>query len=112
MLPREVMPSRAAAAAGNGAYDLQLECTKDDPYPAGSTPSRPGHKRAKILSVRLNSDELDELNRYAETIDVPPSALVRGWILSQLHTGDNDSPSATVDRIAHELEQLRYQLAS
>jgi hypothetical protein len=34
---------------------------------------------------------------------------VRGWILDQLRAGA-ESPITTVERIAHELEQLRRQL--
>jgi hypothetical protein len=42
-------------------------------------------------------------------VDLPASALVRGWILDQLRAG-TESPITTVERIAHELEQLRRQL--
>jgi hypothetical protein len=92
------------------AYREEAEATRDEPMPSDST--RPGITRAKVLSVRLNPEEFAELARYASLLDVPPSALVRGWILSQLHPDTETSPAATVARIAREVEQLRRQIAS
>ena len=90
-------------------YREQAERTPDEPLSGKAT--RPGWKRAKVLSVRLTPEEFEELNRYAVALDVPASALVRGWILDQLHAG-SESPVRTVERIAHELEQLRRQLVA
>ena len=90
-------------------YRLQAEHTPD--VPLSPRASRPGQQRAKVLSVRLNAEEFDELTRFAEALKVPASALVRGWVLDQLHVGA-ESPIKTVERIAHELEQLRRQLAA
>lgn len=87
----------------------QAERTQDEPL--SSAASRPGAQRAKVLSVRLNSEEFDELTRYAAALDASVSALVRGWILDQLRTA-SESPVSTVERIAHELEQLRRQLVA
>ncbi len=88
-------------------YRAEVERTQDESLSGKAT--RPGWQRAKVLSVRLNPEELDELTRYAAALEVPASALVRGWILDQLRAG-SDSPVRTVERIAHELEQLRRQL--
>ena len=90
-------------------YREQAERTSDEPLSSKAT--RPGRQRAKVLSVRLTPKEFDELNRYAAALDVPASALVRGWVLDQLHAG-SESPVTTVERIAHELEQLRRQLVA
>jgi hypothetical protein len=91
-------------------YREEAEATRDAPMSANTT--RPGVTRAKVLSVRLNPDEFAELTRYADRLDVPASALVRGWILSQLRPTSDSSPAAVVERIAQEVEQLRQQLAS
>jgi hypothetical protein len=91
------------------AYREEAEATRDEPMPSDA--ARPGITRAKVLSVRLNPGEFAELTRYAAQVDVPPSALVRGWILSQLHQDDDATPAATVDRIAREVEHLRRQIA-
>lgn len=68
--------------------------------------------RAKVLSIWLNPEEFDALHRHAEQLEIPVSALVRGWILAQLRTDSDTSPLATVDRIAREVEQLRRRLVS
>jgi hypothetical protein len=88
-------------------YRMEAERTRDEPLSEGAV--RPGRQRAKVLSVRLDPAEFDELTRFAAAVDLPASALVRGWILDQLRAG-TESPITTVERIAHELEQLRRQL--
>lgn len=86
----------------------EAEGTRDEALSAQAV--RPA--RAKVLSVRLNPEEFDALHRHAEQLELPVSALVRGWILTQLCADSDASPAATVDRIARQVEQLRRQLAS
>jgi len=86
----------------------EAESTRDEPLSAAAT--RPA--RAKMLSVRLNPEEFDTLAHHAEQLGIPVSALVRGWILTQLRTDSDTSPVAAVDRIAREVEQLRRRLVS
>lgn len=90
-------------------YREQAEATHDEPL--STTATRPGWQRAKVLSVRLSEEEFEELSRYAAAVEAPASGLVRGWVLDQLRAGA-ESPVGTVDRISHELEQLRRQLAA
>jgi hypothetical protein len=90
-------------------YRDEAEATRDRPLSPSAT--RPGGQRAKVLSVRLNAWEFDELARYAASRDVPASAIVRGWILEQLRAG-SDSPKATVERIARDVEHLRQQIVA
>ncbi len=90
-------------------YREEAERTQDEPLSGKAT--RPGWQRAKVLSVRLTPEEFDELTRYAAAVEVPASALVRGWALDQLRAG-SEPPVRTVERIAHELEQLRRQLVA
>ncbi|MPZ67091.1 MAG: hypothetical protein GEU83_16820 [Pseudonocardiaceae bacterium] len=87
----------------------EAEGTQDEPLSGKAT--RPGWQRAKVLSVRLSPEEFDELNSYAAALEVPASALTRGWILDRLRAG-SESPVRTVERIFHELEQLRRQLVA
>ena len=79
------------------AYREEAEATRDEPL-SGSA-ARPGLTRAKVLSVRLNPDELAELTAYADRLDVPASALVRGWILSHVRPGADTSPAAVVEAV-------------
>lgn len=90
-------------------YREEAELTHDRPL--SDAAGRPGARRAKVLSVRLNADEFDELARYSAALDVPVSGLVRGWILEELRTGA-ESPVSTMDRIARELEHLRRQIVA
>jgi hypothetical protein len=60
----------------------ESEQTKDDDYPAGATGRRPN--RQKVYSVRLTADEEAEVQRVAAARHLPPSTLVRSWILERL----------------------------
>lgn len=95
---------------GLRSYRDEAEATRDEPLSGKA--SRPGRQRAKVLSVRLNPGEFDELARYASQLDVPASALVRGWILEHLRPEPEMSPAAAAARIAREAEDLRRRLAS
>lgn len=92
-----------------GEYRDEAETMKDKALSPSAT--RPGGQRGKVLSVRLNPDEFEELAQYAGALDVPASALVRGWILDQLRAG-SQSPLRTVERMARDLEQLRRQIVA
>lgn len=48
----------------------------DEPLSGNAT--RPGAARAKVLSVRLNPEEFDELSRYAAALKMPTSS--RSWV--------------------------------
>jgi hypothetical protein len=60
----------------------ESEQIKDDHYPAGATGRRPN--RQKVYSVRLSADEEAEVQRVAADKHLPPSTLVRSWILERL----------------------------
>jgi hypothetical protein len=92
-------------------HDYRQEAEHAPDLPLSPRATRPGQQRAKVLSVRLSAEEFDELTHFAEALQVPASALVRGWVLDQLRAS-TDSPIKTIERIAHELEQLRRQLAA
>ncbi len=91
------------------SYRAEAETTQDRPL--SNAARRPGRQRAKVLSIRLNPEEFDDLARFAGALDVPVSALVRGWILDQLLAG-SESPERTVERLARDLEQLRRQIVA
>lgn len=87
----------------------EAETTSDRPLSPSAT--RPGGQRAKVLSVRLNPSEFAELASYAASLDVPASALARGWILDQLR-GNGQSVQQTIDRLARDIQQLRHQIVA
>lgn len=88
-------------------YRARSESSEDEELHA---PQKPDRHRSKVLSVRLNPDEFDELNRYAHEQEVPASALARGWVLQRLRAESSD-PLRTVERLSQDIEQLRRELA-
>jgi len=44
--------------------------------------------RSEVFTLRLNPDELLAVNAVAEAAGLPPSTLVRAWILDRLKTVD------------------------
>ena len=62
----------------------ESENSKDDPYPAEATGTRPNNTRSRVYSIRLSATEQDELARVADAKHLPPSTLVRSWILERL----------------------------
>ena len=72
------------------AADLRAESedTKDSPYPEATSGTRPN--RQKVYSVRLSEQEEAEVQRVAAAKHLPPSTLVRSWILERL---DQERPA-------------------
>ena len=62
----------------------ESERTKDEPYPPGARFTRPNRDRSRVYSVRLSQDEYDAVQRVADAAHLPPSTLVRSWILARL----------------------------
>lgn len=60
----------------------ESEKTKDTAYPEGARGSRPN--RTKVYSVRPSDEEEDQIQKLAESKHLPPSTLVRSWILERL----------------------------
>lgn len=57
---------------------------RDAPITEKSTVTR-GHRRSKVLQIRLNDEELAELERLGETRGLPASTVAREAILRQLY---------------------------
>jgi len=69
----------------------ESERTKHEPYPPGSTYTRPNRERSKVYSVRLSEEEYEAVPRVADAAHLPPSTLVRSWILARLDQERNAS---------------------
>jgi hypothetical protein len=54
-----------------------------------------------MFSIRLNPDELADLERYADQPGLPARTLARAWILARLReeTGDQEDLRARVARL-------------
>lgn len=60
----------------------ESESTRDEPYPAGTRATRPN--RSAVYSIRLTPQEQERVREVAEARHLPPSTLVRAWILEAL----------------------------
>lgn len=60
----------------------ESEQTRESVYPEHVRATRPN--RAKVYSVRLSEDEQAQIEAVAEERHLPPSTLVRSWILERL----------------------------
>ena len=81
------------AAEGAAAEEARL--------PEDATGERRNLGRSVMFSIRLNPDELAELERYAGQRGLPARTLARAWILARLReeTGDQDDLRARVARL-------------
>ena len=81
------------AAAGAAAENEQL--------PADVTAERRNLGRSVMFSIRLNPDELAELEGYAGQRGLPARTLARAWILARLRdeAGNQDDLRARVARL-------------
>ncbi len=76
--------------------------------------TRPNRDKSATFSLRLNPNELADLQYLAREQGVPASALVRSWILKWL-AAERDAPTGTaamVDRLEADVRTLRKLVAS
>ena len=64
------------------------------------------------LAVRLTPEDAAAIEALAAKLDVPVSALVRGWITTALAEHRQDSLSTAIERIASDVQRLRQLAAS
>lgn len=82
---------------------------RDDAIPPDATGARPNRAKSVMFSLRLNRDELAEVQRLADEQGVPASALVRGWIVHRI-AADANAPTtaaAAVERLEDDVRALR-----
>lgn len=78
------------------------------PVPEGAKGVRKNATRSVVYSLRLNPEDIAEVERVAEQLDVPATALVRGFVLDGLaQHRKTASPAAVIEHIESELLQLR-----
>ena len=71
-----------------GLVDAEIassESTKDEPYPENSLFERRNNARSTVYSVRLNAEEVAEIQQAAEAAHLPAATLVRSWIKEHLN---------------------------
>jgi hypothetical protein len=87
----------------------EADATAEVPMPAGAVGVRPN--KSVPVAVRLAPQEVAAIEALAARLDVPMSALLRGWIQAALAAGDTQTVTAALDRLATDLQRLRELVA-
>jgi hypothetical protein len=87
----------------------EADATMNDPMPAGATLARP----AKMVTVatRVSPEHVAQIENLAAQLDVPVSALVRGWILAGLNARKDETVQAAIERLSADVQRLRELVA-
>ena len=80
--------------------------------PVSDKAVRKSRTKSVIYSVRLTPEQINEIQLVADAADIPPSALVRDWVLQGLanekHQSDVD---AILDSLVKDVSQLQRHLS-
>lgn len=79
----------------------EAEATRDAPLPAGGG-DRPNRGRSTVYSVRLNPDEVAAVQAAADRAGLPPSTLVRSWIVERAMADNARNGDAQLRAMIHE----------
>jgi hypothetical protein len=87
----------------------EADATADQPMPAAATSTRPN--KSVTVATRVSPQDLHAIQALATELDVPVSALVRGWVLAGLNARKAESLTTALDRITADVQRLRELLA-
>jgi hypothetical protein len=87
----------------------EADATADQPMPPGSVFTRPS--KSVTVAARVSPEDLAEVEGLAARLDVPPSSLIRGWILSGLNAHKNETVQSTIEKISADVQRLRELVA-
>lgn len=85
----------------------------DAPVPSGAKVSRPNRARSTVYSIRLNPDEVAAVQALADDAGIPPSTLVRSWIVERvrIEQGEVSEAEAELHAAQRHLAHLQRHLA-
>jgi hypothetical protein len=78
--------------------------------PAGAAGVQKNRARSVVYSLRLNPEDIAELERVAAELDVPAASLARGYVLDGLAEHRVDDPARMIDKIQSELGVVHSML--
>jgi len=89
------------------------DANPDAPTPHGAMVSRPNGSRSTVYSIRLNPDEVEAVQALADAAGLPPSTLVRSWIIDRMRIehGEIDEAEAELHAAQRHLAHLERHLA-
>jgi predicted DNA-binding protein len=85
---------------------MASESDPDAPLKPGTKVTR-GHGRSKVYSVRLNQDEVEQVEQMAARLGLPASTMVRSWIVERLAADSDTTMEAVVRRLERDVSALR-----
>ncbi len=74
---------KTARAARTDARGLEQHSASEQPYPAGTTVSRP-NQTSRMFNVRLTEEQFAAIQELAEQRHLPMSTMARAWLLDRL----------------------------
>jgi hypothetical protein len=78
--------------------------------PEGATGVQRNRPRSVVYSLRLNPEDVAELERVAAELDVPATSLARGYVLQALAEHRDNNPAQLIHKIQGELGIVRGML--
>jgi hypothetical protein len=87
----------------------EADDTRDQPMPADAAPTKP--HRTITVATRLSTDDVAEIEALADRLDVPVSALIRGWILAGIAGRREESVATALERLSADVQRLRELVA-
>src|ERR1700728_212693 len=86
----------------------------DAPIASGAKVDRPNRARSSVYSIRLNPDEVAAVQSLADDAGLPPSTLVRSWIVERVRVEQSEGGAAEAELRAAQrhLAHLQRPLSS
>jgi hypothetical protein len=85
----------------------ESERTRDDPSPKGATFAHPNRGRSRVYPIPVTEAEYEAVQRVADAAHLPPSTLVRSWILASLDRERDASRRARVNEMSTDMARHR-----
>ena len=87
----------------------EADATTNDPMPEGTVWTRPG--KTVTVATRVSPEHLAAIENLAGQLEVPVSALVRGWILAGLNARQDETVQSAIERLSADVQRLRELVA-
>jgi len=83
----------------------EADATAGQPMPPGTVWNKPG--KTVTVATRVSPEHLAAIEELAARLDVPMSALLRGWILAGLNAQKDESVQVAIERLSADVQRLR-----
>ncbi|MGI8702182.1 MAG: hypothetical protein ACR2JU_13435 [Nocardioidaceae bacterium] len=87
----------------------EADASRDDPMSGDAVATKPN--KSVTVATRLTPETVNEVEALADRLDVPVSALLRGWILAGLAAKKEESVAVALDRLSADVQRLRELVA-